>query len=565
LQFVATEEVAMPVITTYDQLKAAFPDLSPDTNLATYLTYTQSLIVQTNELLVSARAQVAAAVALGLPASYVTQLDQAIADYQLQVSILQAQIAGLAGYDPNLTVGSLLGSTTPPPPPPPSEPPPPAPPPPAPSTMGLSAPVAPLPYSGDGVRIFGDTPMLLRETDRSMPTGAAFTRPTVDSTTLVSPEVSNDILRIGDQTFATSGAAARVLYDGVINAGKGLVGEVLSGHPWGGVAVMANDAREVGNAMNETLEGTMLSISDGVKVLNGQMAYSTWIERHDTRVEQEKAKYDAMAASALAGKVPGLGWIFAPIVDALFKVTVTEQVTNSFEMQVTLGGAVPGGAKSNIVMGGNQYNWIKLGDGGSFASGGAGGNHFTVGNGRDKIVGGAGIDTVAFTSSRASYNVSKDAAGVVTVSGPDNTDTLARVERMQFADQTLALDVNGNAGMGYRLYRAAFDRAPDIGGLGWWIRSLDQGVALNDIAQNFIDSAEFSFRYGSLDTPQFVIQLYANVLDRAPDEGGLAYWQNNMNHGQSRAEVLAYFSESPENQAAVSLVLMGIQDGIVYT
>ena len=90
--------------------------------------------------------------------------------------------------------------------------------------MGLSAPVAPLPYSGEGVRLFGDTPMLLRETDRSMPAGAAFTRPTVDSTTLVSPEVSNDMLRIGSETFATTGAGGRVLHDGVINAGKGLVG-----------------------------------------------------------------------------------------------------------------------------------------------------------------------------------------------------------------------------------------------------------------------------------------------------------------------------------------------------
>jgi len=541
----------MPVITTYDQLKAAFPDLTPDANLATYLSYTQTLILQTNQLLISAQAQVAAAVALGLPGSYLTALNQAIADYQLQVSILQTQISGLAGYDPNLTVGSLLAATTTPPPPPPPPPP-----------IGLGAPVAPLPYSGDGVRIYGDTPMLLRETDHAMPAGAAFTRPTVDSTTFVSPEVSNDMLRIGALTFGTTGAAARVLYDGVINAGKGLVGEVLGGSPWGSVAVSANDAREIGNAMNETLEGSMLSISDGVKVLNGQMAYSTWIERHDTRVAQEKAKYDGMAASALAGKVPGLGWIFSPVVDALFKVTVTEQVTNSFEMQVTLGPSVAGGPKSNIVVGGNQYTRIKLGDGGSFASGGDAGNTFIVGNGRDKIVGGAGTDTVSFTAARANYSVSKDAGGVITVAGPDNTDTLALVERLQFADETLALDVAGNGGMGYRLYRAAFDRTPDSGGLGYWIRTLDQGVALKDVAQSFINSPEFSLRYGSLDPAQFVVQLYANVLDRAPDAAGLAYWQNNMSHGQSRAEVLMYFSESGENQAAVIGV---IQDGFAYT
>ena len=33
----------------------------------------------------------------------------------------------------------------------------------------------------------------------------------------------------------------------------------------------------------------------------------------------------------------------------------------------------------------------------------------------------------------------------------------------------LALDINGTAGQVYRLYQAAFDRKPDLVGLGYWI------------------------------------------------------------------------------------------------
>jgi serralysin len=52
------------------------------------------------------------------------------------------------------------------------------------------------------------------------------------------------------------------------------------------------------------------------------------------------------------------------------------------------------------------------------------------------------------------------------------------------------------------------------------------------------------------------------VLHRGADAGGASYWTGHLNaHDLSRAEVLAYFSESPENQAA----LIGtIQNGMTY-
>ena len=57
-------------------------------------------------------------------------------------------------------------------------------------------------------------------------------------------------------------------------------------------------------------------------------------------------------------------------------------------------------------------------------------------------------------------------------------------------------------------------------------------------------------------------QLYANVLHRAPDGGGLGYWVGNLSSAAiDRAGVLMYFSESAENQGALSGV---IQDGMAY-
>ncbi len=139
----------------------------------------------------------------------------------------------------------------------------------------------------------------------------------------------------------------------------------------------------------------------------------------------------------------------------------------------------------------------------------------------------------------------------------------SNILRLRFADTSLALDINGNAGKGYRLYQATFNRVPDQGGLGYWVNVLDNGVSLLQIANDFIHSAEFVSTYGdNLTDNDFIVKLYSNVLHRLPDQGGLAYWVNILKQGESRAAVLVSFSESNENKDAV---LPSIKTGIAYT
>jgi V8-like Glu-specific endopeptidase len=199
-------------------------------------------------------------------------------------------------------------------------------------------------------------------------------------------------------------------------------------------------------------------------------------------------------------------------------------------------------------------------------SGGSGWDTFTGNGGNDSIDGAVGVDTAIFTASKSSYTINIS-NGVVTVTdkvgGRDGTDTLFNVERVKFADVSVAFDVNGSAGEAYRLYQAAFDRAPDIAGLGFQMKALDDGLTLAQLAGNFLQSPEFSATYGSLDNQQFVTQLYANVLHREPDAGGLAYHVNHLDSAAiGRHDVLMQFSESPENQAALIGVM---QNGMTYT
>jgi hypothetical protein len=189
-------------------------------------------------------------------------------------------------------------------------------------------------------------------------------------------------------------------------------------------------------------------------------------------------------------------------------------------------------------------------------------NAFQGFGGNDTIDGGGGVDTAVFSGAVSDYTRTTAPDGSMNVAGPDGSDVLTNIERLQFNDCTIAFDISGNAGEAYRLYQAAFDRAPDAGGLGYWIGALDKGRSLQEVAANFIVSAEFSTKYGSLGNAQFATQLYLNVLHRSPDPGGLAYWQGVLDHGiATRADVLAGFSESPENQVNV---IGSIEGGIAY-
>lgn len=193
-------------------------------------------------------------------------------------------------------------------------------------------------------------------------------------------------------------------------------------------------------------------------------------------------------------------------------------------------------------------------DGHAFATGAW--EHFI---GRDRT------DTVTFTGSREDYTITRNADGTYSIEGDGRPDILTSIERLQFDDGILALDVDANPGLAFRLYQAAFDRTPDPEGLGYWIDRLDNdGIDLLWIAHAFLLSEEFSAVYGdpaALSGEEFVNLLYWNALDREAEEEGFAYWQQAVIDGASYQWLLAVFSESQENRDNVAPI---IGDGIWY-
>ena len=169
-------------------------------------------------------------------------------------------------------------------------------------------------------------------------------------------------------------------------------------------------------------------------------------------------------------------------------------------------------------------------------------------------------DYVQFSGPRAAYTISLGTDGLPSiVRGPDGTDQLVSIERLKFADGVLAFD--DGAEQVYRLYEAAFDRAPDLGGLSFWVKEFDNGRgSLGSAATYFLNSPEFVAKYGnvgSLSNLDLVNTLYRNVLNRDGESSGVNYWVGQLEGGMDKARLLTLFSESAENQAGVNPTIVG--------
>lgn len=194
-------------------------------------------------------------------------------------------------------------------------------------------------------------------------------------------------------------------------------------------------------------------------------------------------------------------------------------------------------------------------------------NRLTGGKGNDGLDGGEGRDTAFFSGTLGQYTVSIPTNGVTRVTdgvaGRDGIDSLAAVERLHFSDCNMGLDTGRgeNAGEAYRIYKAAFNRVPDVEGLGFWINALDQGYSLAQVGDSFTTTPEFQRVYGANSSNYtFVNQLYQHVLNRGADTEGFNFWNNALNAGYSRGAVLAVYTECPETiQQTAQLVAAGIQ------
>lgn len=148
---------------------------------------------------------------------------------------------------------------------------------------------------------------------------------------------------------------------------------------------------------------------------------------------------------------------------------------------------------------------------------GLGGNDRIEGMaGNDRIDGGEGVDIAIYKQNASQCTISRVSDGCQVVSAAEGTDVLLNVERIQFADKFLAIDVDGNAGQVAKALGAVFGKlsASNKEFVGIGLYYMDD---LNFSYANLVQLAINARLGANPSSTQVVDLLYTNVVGAAPD------------------------------------------------
>lgn len=186
-------------------------------------------------------------------------------------------------------------------------------------------------------------------------------------------------------------------------------------------------------------------------------------------------------------------------------------------------------------------------------------NNLLRGNeGNDTIDGGDGIDTALYASTSQQARVQRAGETFQVQTDLDGTDTLVRVERLQFADASLALDTlpSGHAGQTAQILRAILGKeslnntAFASIGLGLF----DAGMPYGEVVNLAVGTPVFEQLAGGRGHEAFVQLVYRNVVGAAPDANELASFVGLLDNGtytQATLGVLA--AQHPLNVVSIEL------------
>jgi hypothetical protein len=107
-----------------------------------------------------------------------------------------------------------------------------------------------------------------------------------------------------------------------------------------------------------------------------------------------------------------------------------------------------------------------------------------------------------------------------------------------------------------QIYVGYYDRAPDPDGLNYWIGRLNAGMTVAEIAQSFSVQPESTAKYPYLVNPlvvsaeSFIVSIYQNLFNRAPDDAGKAHWLAELAGGKAVGQMIIDIISGATDSAA---------------
>ena len=187
--------------------------------------------------------------------------------------------------------------------------------------------------------------------------------------------------------------------------------------------------------------------------------------------------------------------------------------------------------------------------------------------GTDFFDGGVGIDTVVYSGPLEQYTLKKSSARFVVSesTGSDDTDYLSSIERLQFSNAKLALDLDGHAGdavkiIGSLLGPKFIEDKPLVGVV---LGLLDQNYTKTQIASLGLSTPLYQSLAGSASNEDFVKYVFNNVVGRPPQTDELNTYLSMLSQGSTQAELAVLAADTELNALRIDLVGL-VQHGIGY-
>lgn len=171
-----------------------------------------------------------------------------------------------------------------------------------------------------------------------------------------------------------------------------------------------------------------------------------------------------------------------------------------------------------------------------------------------------GNDIQTFTLPFSGTTISVDGDNVIVTLPGGEPQELVGLDRLEFTDGTLFLDIQDGAGLVKAAYDALLGNAqPDAAGFDFWLDLYEAGTIDTFALTNaFTQTEAFAQQYGAvLNNAETLVQsIYQNLFDREADDAGLAFWRDYLDTNgiaDTVDDALGYMLQSDEFTALVGV------------
>ena len=297
----------------------------------------------------------------------------------------------------------------------------------------------------------------------------------------------------------------------------------------------------------------------GITAFMGETSAGTWTLRLSDLVTGESASFNSFAVRA---------WGQAASSDQQYVFTdefVGSKTLTDAQGVNTLNAAAVSGAvtlslaanannllpKGSFTLAAGTVIHHAMGGAGHDSIAGNGLNNLLRGNGGDDTIDGQeGIDTAVYGGRAAQATVQKNGAGLLVSGAYDGSDVLLNIERLQFADKSIAMDLDGNAGVTAKVLGAVLGpssvKNPTFVGIG--LGYTDQGMSYSDLGALALSAV------GATTHDAVVTTLWRNVVGSGPTEAEKAPFIAMLANGTKPGDLVVLAADTGLNTANIGLV-----------